>query len=121
EFLEDVLGGKAALLRRPGSRTGRAVAEAAAGKAREFRVAVGVDLAAVVRGALVLVGQEIVGSRNLGELLLRLGVGLVLIGVIGLGQLTISRLQVLLAHRTRNPEHGVGIAHGFLRKNRSSG
>ena len=71
-------------------------------------------LATVERAALFLVGQEIVGSRNLGEFRLRLGVVGVLVGVIGLGQLAISRLQVLLAHRTRNPEHGVWVAHGFL-------
>ena len=109
ELLEDVLGRKA----RPVGgtpRTARAGVEAG-----EFRVAVGVDFAAVIGCLLVLVGQEIIGRRHFGELLLRLGVVFVLVGVVGLGQLAVSRLQILLAHRTRNPEHGVGIAHGFLR------
>ena len=74
----------------------------------------GTNLATVEGRLLFLVGEEIVGSRNLGELGVRLGVVLVLVGVIGLGQPAVGRLQVLLAHRTRNPEHGVGIAHGFL-------
>ena len=45
-------------------------------EAGEFRTAVGVDLAAVEPGALVLVGQEVIGRRHLGEF--RLGVGVVL-------------------------------------------
>src|SRR6185369_4985497 len=99
-----------------GTGSGRAAAPRAAAhavaEAGEFGVAVGVDLAAVERRLLVLVGQEVIGRRNLGKLLLRLGIVLVLVGVVGLGQLAISRLQVLLAHRTRHPEHAIGIAHG---------
>src|SRR5690606_3601625 len=51
EFLEDVLGRKAGAGRTTGTRTGAAAAEA--GKAG---IAVGVDLAAVIGPALVLVG-----------------------------------------------------------------
>src|SRR5690606_16960658 len=98
---------KAAGLRRPASAITAHIAEAG-----KFGIAVGVDLAAVIGRLPVLVGEEIVGSRNLGELGVRLGIVLVLVGVIGLGQPPIGRLQVLLAHRTRNPEHAIGIAHG---------
>src|SRR5690606_30846101 len=106
EFLEDVFGREAARLRAAAPRP------PGAAEAGEFGIAVGIDLAAVEGGLLFLVGKEVVGSRNLGELGVRLGIVLVLVGVIGLGQPAVGRLQVLLAHRTRNPEHAVWIAHG---------
>src|SRR5690606_7634604 len=53
----------------------------------ELRLAVGADLAAVELGPLLLVADDLVGGIDLGEAVLRLRIGLVLVGMKLLGQL----------------------------------
>ena len=69
---------------------------------RRHLVAGGVDLAAVVAGALVLVGQDVVGGADLLEPLRRLRLAGVDVRVVALGELAIGgadrRLAVGLLH-----------------------
>ena len=89
-------------------------AKAAAAKAlREGGVAVGVDFTPVEAGALVLVRQQIIGARHLGEACCRLGVALVGIGVELLGELAIGGFDVLLARAARHTKGGIGIGSHF--------
>ena len=79
-------------------RTGAATAEAE----RHPRIALLVDLTAIILGALVLVGQDIIGARHLGEALGGLGIVLVAVRVELLGELPIGLLDRRLV---RAPGH----------------
>jgi hypothetical protein len=72
-------------------------------------IAVDVDLAAIELGALVLVGQQVIGARHFAEALGRLGIVLVGVGVQLLGELAIGGLDVLLARAARNAQDGIWI------------
>src|SRR5690349_14340794 len=61
---------------------------------RHLGIAVFVDLAAVVARAFVLVGQQVIGLRHLGETLRRLGIVLVAIGVKLLGEAAVRLLDL---------------------------
>jgi len=75
------------------------------------RIAIGVDLAPVEPGPLVLVGQEVIGPGHLAEALGCLGVVLVPVGVKLLGELAIGGLDVLLARAASHPQGRVWICH----------
>jgi hypothetical protein len=77
---------------------------AAAPKAeRRLGIALLVDLAAVILRALVLVGQQVVGARDLGEALRGLGIVLVAIRVKLLGELAIGLLDLGLIGARATP------------------
>ena len=69
---------------------------------RRHLVARGIDLAAVIARALVLVGQDIVGGADLLEPVRRLGLAGIDVGVVALGELAVGgtdrRLAVGLLH-----------------------
>ena len=75
------------------------------------RLAVGADLATVELGALVGVADDFVGRVDLGELFLRLGIVLVLVGVVFLGELAEGLLDLVRARALRHAEYVVWIAH----------
>jgi len=95
----------------------RACARAAApGVAKTFeagvaRLALRIDLAAVELRALVRVAQNLIGAVELGELLLRLRVGGVLVRMQFLGEAPIGFLDVLGRGRLGHAKNRVGIAH----------
>ncbi len=92
QVVEVLLGPPA--LRRTGmgvAAAGLAVGIVAIGLLRRPLLAVGVDLAAVEPGALIGVGQQFVGGRNLLEPRLRLGVAGIQVGMVLLGQLAVGR------------------------------
>ena len=98
------------------------LAAAKALKALEFRLALGVDLAAVEFSALLLVADDLVGGIDLGKLRLRLLVPGVLVGVVLLGELPIGALDLGLARGAADSEHVIGIAHSqFIRREDSKG
>jgi hypothetical protein len=100
---------------RAGSSAARAVPATEAARPEGHRgVAVGVDLAAVETGALVLVAQQVIGLGDVGETLRRLRIVLVAIGVQFLGKLAVGGLDVLLARVAGNAQGGIGIGHGVL-------
>ncbi len=78
------------------------------------RVAIGIDLAAVILRALGLVREQVIGAGRLGEFLRGLGIVLVAIGVELLRQLAIGTLDVGLGGRAGYPERGIKVAHGEL-------
>src|SRR3712207_237741 len=80
-------------------------------EALEARLALAVDLAAVELGALGRVAQNLVGGVDLGELVLRLGVVLVAVGVIGLGELTVGLLDLRFRGGAGDAEDVIRIAH----------
>ena len=61
--------------------------------------------------ALVLVGQQVIGLRDLGEALGRLGIVLVAVGVQLLGELAIGLLDVGLARAARHAQRRIEIGH----------
>jgi hypothetical protein len=99
---------------RAGSSAARAVAAAEPRPERARRVALGVNLAAVETGALVLVAQQVIGLGDVGETLRRLRIVLVAIGVQFLGKLAVGGLDVLLTRIAGNAQGGIGIGHGVL-------
>ena len=76
----------------------------------EFRLAVGVDLAAVEGGALLVVAEQIVGLGRLVEALLGARI-LGLVGVVGLGQLAVGLFDVVDACRLGQAQYLIWIAH----------
>ena len=88
----------------------RPPAETEALELRRARLALGVDLAAVEGGALLLVAEDLVGRTDLGESLLRLRL-LALVGMVLLGQLAEGRFHFGGAGRLRQPQHFIGVAH----------
>src|SRR5262249_37791461 len=79
--------------------------------ALEARLAVRADLAAVELAALVLVADDLVGGVGLVELLVGLGVRGVLVGVVLLGELAESLLDLRVARVPADSEHLVGVTH----------
>jgi hypothetical protein len=78
------------------------------------RVALGVDLAAVELGALVLVAEQVVGARRRREFLGRLRIVLVAIGMQLLGELAIGLLDLGLARAAGYTECRIGVCcHGL--------
>src|SRR5204862_1021622 len=82
----DVLEARAALL-----------AAAKTFKPLEFRLALGVDLAAVEFLALLLVADDLIGGIDLGKLRLCLLISRVLVGMVLLGELPVGALDLGLA------------------------
>src|SRR5207237_3117673 len=86
------------------------VAAAESFKALEARLALGVDLAAVERLALVLVADDLVGAVQLGELVRRLRILLVGVRVQLLGELALGLLDVARARRPPHAQHLIRLA-----------
>src|SRR5262249_44698287 len=80
------------------------------------RLAVGVDLAAVVLAALRRVADDVVGRRNALEALLRARpVAGIEIGMQLLGELTVGAADLLIRRVTRHAKHRIGV-FGHLRR-----
>jgi hypothetical protein len=73
---------------------GRPARMAGAEAERRLGIAVLVDLAAIILGALGLVGEDVVGAGDGGETFRGLGVALVLVGMQLLGELAIGLLDL---------------------------
>src|SRR5207245_1535311 len=92
-------------------------AEAAAGagteafESLEARLALGVDLAAVERLALLGLTKDLVGGVELGEPAGCLGIVLVGVRMQLLGQLAERALDVRGACALGHPQHVIGVAH----------
>src|SRR5207244_2533167 len=71
---------------------------------RHLGIAVLVDLAAVVAGALVLVREQIVGVGDLSEALGRVGIVLVAVGVELLGEAAVRLLDLGVARAALNAQ-----------------
>ena len=92
---------------------GEVTAALPAAKARVGRVAVCIDLAPVEARAFVCVGEQVVGPRNFGKVLGRLGIVRVPVGMKLFGELAIGGLDVLLARSTGHAQQGIGVCcHG---------
>src|SRR5271165_5207561 len=81
----------------------------------------GVDLAGVVAAALVRIGQELVGGRNLLEPLLGVLVARVEVRMQLLGELTIGLADLLGGRRLGDAEDLVGVFHAGVRNKRDRG
>ena len=88
-----------------------AKAPGAAAKAIAGGVAVDIDLAPVEPGALVLVGQEVIGAGHFRKALRGLGIVGIAVRVELLRQLAIGGLDVLLARAARYAQDRIGIGH----------
>ena len=77
------------------------------------RIAIAVNFPPVEPGALVLVGQQVIGVGNGGKLLRRLGIVLVPVRMKLLGQLAIGGLDVRLAGAAGYAQSGIGIGHSL--------
>ena len=75
------------------------------------RLAVGADLAAIELAALFRVADDLVGRIDLGELLLRLGIVLVLVGMVFLGEFAEGLLDLVRARALGNTQYVVRISH----------
>src|SRR5690242_21230210 len=75
------------------------------------RLALRVDLAAVIRLALVAIAADLVGGIEFGEMRGRLRIVLVGIGVQFFGKTPIGALDLGLGRTLGNPQHLVGVAH----------
>ena len=69
-----------------------------------FRIAVLVDFAAIVARSFVLVRQQVIGVRHLGEALGRVRIVLVAVGVELLGEASIGLFDFLVARTALNAE-----------------
>src|SRR5258708_22741580 len=78
-------------------------------EAETLRIAIDVDLAAIETRALVLVGQQVIGARNLAEPLGGLWIVRVAVRVQFLGELAIGGLDVLLAGAARYAQSRIGV------------
>jgi hypothetical protein len=79
----------------------------------EARLAVGVDLATVERLALVGVADDLVGGVELGKARGRLGVVLVGVGVMFLGEFAERALDLSRARTLGYPQDVIGVTHSF--------
>src|SRR5262249_12091980 len=77
------------------------------------RLAVLVDLAAVILRALFLVAQNLIGGVDLLEFLYRRGVALMRIGVMFFGELAEGLFDFGLARLSRYAKNLIGIAHSL--------
>src|SRR5262244_1495251 len=85
-------------------------------EAAEPRLAVGIDLAAIISPALIFLAQDLVGRIELGKALSRLGIVLVGVGVQLLGELTKCAFDRCRVRILLHPQHFIGVAHRrFLR------
>ena len=75
------------------------------------RIALIVYLPPVELGALVLVGQQVIGARDVAEALRRFGIILVAVGVQLLGELAIGGFDRGLVGRAGYAQQGIGIGH----------
>ena len=89
----------------------RARSWAAAAKTLEARLALGIDLAAIERLALVLVGKNLVRGIQLGEASCRLGVVFIGVGVQFFRKLAISAFDVARARLAIDAQDLIGITH----------
>ena len=78
---------------------------------RRHLVAGGVDLAAVVAGALVLVAQQVVGGADLLEPLRRLRLAGVHVGMVALGELAVGGADRRVAVGLLHAEDFVWVCH----------
>src|SRR5215831_19625535 len=81
--------------------------------ARRHFLAGGVDLAGIVATALVGIGQDLVGLRDLLEFRLGRLVSGVEVGMVLLGELAEGLADVLLRSGLRHAQHSVGIGHNL--------
>src|SRR5262249_21129675 len=90
----------------------------------ESRLALGIDLAAIERLALLLVAEHLVGGVEFGKLCRRFCVLLVGVGMQLFRQPPEGSFDLLLASRLLHPQDIIGVAHPFhsdlLRKFRQS-
>src|SRR5262249_10560271 len=85
-------------------------------EAAEFRLALRVDLAAIVSLALVFFAKDLIGRIELGKTLSGLGITLVGVRVQLFGELTICALDCRRICILPHPQHFIGVAHHkFLR------
>ena len=94
-----------------GARPWPAATEAAAGKALEARLALGVDLAAIERLALVFVGKQLIGGIQLGKTRRRFRIVLVGVGMQFFGELAIGAFDVARARLPIDAQDLIGITH----------
>src|SRR5262249_35825380 len=80
-------------------------------KSLETRLALGIDLAAVERLALVRLAQNFVRGIELGEAVRRLRVVLVGIRMQLLGELAVGALDLRRARVARHTQDVIGVAH----------
>ena len=71
---------------------------------RHLGIALFVDFAAVVARALILVGKDVVGLRDLGEALRRVGLVFVAVGMKLLGEAPIGLLDLRLGGSALQPQ-----------------
>src|SRR5262249_21573702 len=100
--------------------TGAAATKIASGtetlEAAKFRLALGVDLAAIVSLALIFLAEDLVGRIDLGKALSGLGIILVGVGVQFLCELAKGTLDRGCVRILFYPQHFIGVAHcKFLR------
>ena len=103
-------------MRAPGP--GRAARKTAGSSAKALeavraRLAVGADLAPVEFAFLLVVADDLIGRIDLGEALLGLRVGLIMIGMKFLGELPIGLLDLAGARRLGDAQNVIWIAHVF--------
>ncbi len=95
--------------------TGAAATEIASGtkalEAAKFRLALGIDLAAIESLALIFLAQDLVGRIDLGKALSGLGITLVGVGVQFLGELAKCTLDRGCVRILFYPQHFIGVAH----------
>ncbi len=84
---------------------------AAAGKTLKARLALGVDLAAIERFALVFVGEEFVGGVQLGKARRRFRIVFVGVGMQFFRKLTIGAFDVARARLPIDAQDLIGITH----------
>ena len=77
------------------------------------RLAVGANLAPVEFAFLLVVADDLIGRIDLGEALLGLRVGLIMIGMKFLGELPIGLLDLAGARRLGDAQDVIWIAHVF--------
>jgi FAD synthase len=73
----------------------------------------GVDLAAIVTGALFRVGQQVVGVVKFLEALRRLGVTRMQVGMVAFGELPVGRFDRRLIRVTLQAKDFIGISHAL--------
>src|SRR5690606_5923191 len=116
--VERIAGARAAACRRPaeGAPTAGAGARASGALAEtletlEARLALGVDLAAVELGALVLVADDLIGGVDFGEAFLRLRISLVLVRMVLLGELAEGLLDLGRARIALHTQNLIRVSH----------
>ena len=96
---------------RPAARVAPKAAAATAKTERHCRIALCINFAAIELRALFLVGQQVIGFRDVGEFLRRLRIFLVPVGMQLFCKLAISGFDFRFARVFRHAEGGIGICH----------